>query len=240
MAPLGIILAMSPQRHRRQVPPRQPREFHAVRGRHSISTAIFVIILRRRDGARRRILRTAASGIAGREERACQPRYLVNGVILKPNDKIVAAAATVPPGRRRQVVPELVGGGWRTPDPRRWVSGPCRRASRRQRRRRRRRRSRPRGLDPSRHRDRRHIDRIRSPRIRRRSRRLCRDRLVSSSRDGPFRCPRRHRAARRRSRRRGPFVAPTAAAVVSSPPSSSLPHRPNSPRPVSTTWRPNW
>jgi hypothetical protein len=67
----------------------------------------------------------------------------------------------------------------------------------------------------------------------------CRDHLISS-RNEPFCRPRRHRAAQRRHCQCGPLIIPATTAVVSPPPSTSLPRRPNSPCPVSTTWRPNW
>ena len=102
---------IAPQRHRRQVPPQQPREFHTVHGRRSVLLAI-VIVLQCCNGTRHCILWTAARGIAGCKERPCQLQSLVNGVVLKLNDEIIDAAETVPPGG----VPDLGEGGG-TPDP---------------------------------------------------------------------------------------------------------------------------
>jgi hypothetical protein len=119
MPPLGIILAMSP---RNVTGIRCPLDNLAnfTRARQAF----------RLDGDRRRRppvprwrppLHSSdhGCGIVGREERACQPRSLVDGVVLELNDEIFAAAAAVTHGRQQKVVPELVGGGWRTPYPQR-------------------------------------------------------------------------------------------------------------------------
>jgi hypothetical protein len=179
-------------------------------------TAI-VLVLWCCDGTRHQILWTAARGIAGRKECPRQPRSLVDGAILELNNEIIDAAEMIPPGQCRQVVLDLGKGGGNF---RSSTSGV--RAS----------------SDPPRHRDCHCINCIRPPHHR--SCRRHRDRLVSS-RDGPFHCPRHCCAAQRvRHCQRGPLVVPAVSAVISPPPSSSSPRRPNSPCPVLMTWRPNW
>ncbi len=171
-----------------------------------VSTAI-VVILRCCNGTRHCILWTAARGIAGCKERLRQLQSLFDGVSLELNNEIIDAAEMVPPG---WVLDLGKGGG----NSRSSMSGV--RAS----------------PDLPRHCDRHHIDRI-CPPCHRSCCRHC-NHLICS-RDGPFRCPRRHCAARCCHCQCGPLVVPAAAAIVSPPPSSSLPHRPNSPCLVSTS-----
>jgi hypothetical protein len=73
MAPLAIILAMLPRSVAGvRCPPQQSCKFHAVSGRGSVLTAIIIVVLWCRNGTHRRILWTAARGIAGHKERMRQ------------------------------------------------------------------------------------------------------------------------------------------------------------------------
>ncbi len=163
---------IAPQRHRRQVPPQQPREFHTVHGRRSVLLAI-VIVLQCCNGTCHRILWIATHGIAGCKERPRQPRSLVDGVVLELNDEIIDAAETLPLGQRQQVVPDLGKGGGNS----RSLALDIRASS-----------------DPPRHCNRHCIDCIRSPR----HCSCCRHHnLLVSSCNGPFCCPRRRPTAQR-------------------------------------------